>query len=488
MNANSVAVLVAYCLPGEFADAGQEILGGFGLEVLESYGVALPQGFMVWMAVVGNEDVQNRRLPAALGVMCASDLNRPETRVLSPEKQQEINNINQQFVNIQNTQINDIDNIINVINTVTTTTTTTTPATPPTPPGQNRTGGGAGGTTTLAAAPVQQQDTTPPTLIVPEDIVVDATSEQGAVVTYAVTAEDNVDGTATLDENNILTQNNATSDVYANVGGGTPPMPGAGGGNVGTMTPTPPAPAPNAPVGGGGDISIVCNLPSGSTFPIGTQTVQCRVTDAAGNAVTASFTITVNGPNSPPTEPKDTTPPVITVPEDMVVQATSEEGAVVTFTVTAQDNVDGTAMTQILGTYSSTQDNVGGTIALYCTPNSNAAFPLGDTQVVCDALDAAGNKAANSFEVTVTLTLEDEGETAQVVEEELLLPPPAPAAGEEGEGDEGETTDAGGTGEGAEGAEGGDGGEGETSDAGEGEEQTLPSGESEGDEDEPSDD
>ncbi|MDQ5841927.1 MAG: hypothetical protein M3286_00405, partial [Thermoproteota archaeon] len=55
VNANSIAVLIAYCFPGEFADSGQEILGGFGLEVLESYAVDLPQGFMAWMAVVGNE-------------------------------------------------------------------------------------------------------------------------------------------------------------------------------------------------------------------------------------------------------------------------------------------------------------------------------------------------------------------------------------------------------------------------------------------------
>ena len=82
VNANSIAVLVAYCLPGEFADSGQEILGGFELEVLESYAVALPQGFMAWMAVVGNQDEEeNVRLPAALGVICASDLNNAETRV-----------------------------------------------------------------------------------------------------------------------------------------------------------------------------------------------------------------------------------------------------------------------------------------------------------------------------------------------------------------------------------------------------------------------
>jgi hypothetical protein len=143
INANSISVLIAYCLPGEFADSGQEILGGFGLEVLESYAVDLPQGFMAWMAVVGNEgdDVQQngRRLPAAVGVICASDLNNTDTRILSPQEQQEINNINQQFVTIQNTQITNIDQVINIINGVTGTSTT--------PPAQNETGGGGGGMT-----------------------------------------------------------------------------------------------------------------------------------------------------------------------------------------------------------------------------------------------------------------------------------------------------------------------------------------------------
>src|SRR5919108_2909467 len=101
VNANSISVLIAYCLPGEFADSGQEILGGFGLQVLESYAIDLPQGFMAWMAVVGNQDIQNRRLPSALGVICASDLNNADSRILSPQEQQQINNINQQFTTIQ---------------------------------------------------------------------------------------------------------------------------------------------------------------------------------------------------------------------------------------------------------------------------------------------------------------------------------------------------------------------------------------------------
>src|SRR5215218_7207543 len=119
VNANSISVLIAYCLPGEFADSGQDILGGFGLEVLESYAIDLPQGFMAWMAVVGNED-GNVRLPAALGVICASDLNRPDTRILNPQEQQEINNVISQFTTIQNTQVTNIDQVINIINNVTT--------------------------------------------------------------------------------------------------------------------------------------------------------------------------------------------------------------------------------------------------------------------------------------------------------------------------------------------------------------------------------
>src|SRR5918999_1410107 len=123
---DSASVLVAYCLPGEFAESGQEILGGgFELEVLESYEVALPQNFMAWMMVIGNEDRQNR-YPAAIGVICASDANNAETRVVSPQEQQQINNVVQQI-----TQVTSIDQVINIINN--------NPTTTPTTPGGNTT-------------------------------------------------------------------------------------------------------------------------------------------------------------------------------------------------------------------------------------------------------------------------------------------------------------------------------------------------------------
>jgi hypothetical protein len=132
---NSLSILFVYCLPGEFADSGQEILGGSDLEVLQSYSLAVTSNLTGWLMVVENED-ENIRLPAAAGVICSSDANDAQSRILSPGEQQEINNIISQFVTIQNTQVTNIDQVINIINNVTTnnTTTTTTP--------QNETGGG----------------------------------------------------------------------------------------------------------------------------------------------------------------------------------------------------------------------------------------------------------------------------------------------------------------------------------------------------------
>jgi hypothetical protein len=144
---DSLSILFVYCLPGEFADSGQEILGGSDLEVLESYSLAITNDLMVWFMVVENEN-ENVRFPAAVGVICSSDVNDAETRVLSPQEQQDINNIIQQFITIQNTQVTNIDQVINIINNVTTNA-TTGPVTPPptnetggiTPPPTNETGG-----------------------------------------------------------------------------------------------------------------------------------------------------------------------------------------------------------------------------------------------------------------------------------------------------------------------------------------------------------
>ena len=85
--------------------------------------------------------------------------------------------------------------------------------------------------------------------------------------------------------------------------------------------------------------------------------------------------------NGPP-GPVDTTPPVITSPGNITAEATGSSGAVVNFTATAQDNVDGP-------------------VNVTASPPSGSTFPLGVTPVGLSASDAAHNTATASFTVTV---------------------------------------------------------------------------------------
>jgi HYR domain len=296
---DSLAVLFAYCLPGEFAESGQEILGGFELEVLESYEIALAQGFMAWTMVIGNEDRQDR-LPAAVGVICASDTNDVETRVLSTEEQQQINNVVQQFTA---TQVTNIDQVINIINNVTTTNATTggpvmppSPTnntgdggTPPPPPGG---GGGLPGPQVPGGIPENATitaDTTAPRITeiaVRIPPVYETNDPIGLQIFWYADALDDVDGYAVLDGASILTQDNV-----------------------------------------GGAITISCDPPSGSLFPVGDTTVQCTAVDASGNTGIASSTVTVEySPFSPPRALQGEEQPP-TPPAEEEEQPPTDEGA-----------------------------------------------------------------------------------------------------------------------------------------------------------------
>ena len=125
-----------------------------------------------------------------------------------------------------------------------------------------------------------------------------------------------------------------------------------------------------------GSVPVTCLPASGSTFPLGVNTVTCTATDAAGNPGSNSFTITV----------QDTTPPVVTVPADITVKATSPSGAVVTFTASAADLVDGP-------------------VTVTCLPTSGSTFPIGTTTVICSATDSHNNSASKTFNITVQYTL-----------------------------------------------------------------------------------
>src|SRR5829696_2893999 len=157
---DSLSIVFVYCLPGEFADSGQHVLGGSELEVLESYALAVTNDLTGWLIVVENEN-ENARLPAAVGAICSSDANDPEARILSQQEQVEINNIIRQFITVRNTVINNVTQIINIINNVTTNGTAgPTPPPPTNDTGTNDTGGPTLPPTNVTGGP-------PPSLLEP---------------------------------------------------------------------------------------------------------------------------------------------------------------------------------------------------------------------------------------------------------------------------------------------------------------------------------
>ena len=121
------------------------------------------------------------------------------------------------------------------------------------------------------------------------------------------------------------------------------------------------------------NLPAVCSPASGSAFPLGVTAVSCRATDAAGNIGEAVFQVTI----------QDTTAPSLAVPANVVAEATGPEGAVVHYdSPIALDTVDGA-------------------LPAWCTPASGTLFPLGSSRVECVTRDAAGNPAAAGFTVTV---------------------------------------------------------------------------------------
>jgi probable HAF family extracellular repeat protein len=78
----------------------------------------------------------------------------------------------------------------------------------------------------------------------------------------------------------------------------------------------------------------------------------------------------------------DTVPPVLSLPANRTVNATSTAGAVVTFTATATDNVNGS-------------------VPVTLSKVSGSVFAFGTTTVTATARDAAGNTASGSFTITV---------------------------------------------------------------------------------------
>ncbi len=249
------------------------------------------------------------------------------------------------------------------------------------------------GNTGNASFTVKVQDTTAPAVNVPPTLTKEATGPAGAAATFTASGVDLVDGsvsaTCTPASGATFALGSTTvtcssTDLSGNAGSATFAVD-----VVDTTAPTLNLPAniiaeATAPTGAdvtfagsgsdlvSGTVAAICNPGSGSTFPLGTTQVQCTATDVAGNQGHGLFLVTV----------RDTTAPVVHVPADSTLEATSAAGATGIYAVPVSD---------------------AGSLNLVatCTPASGSTFAIGTTQVTCTATDLAGNTGGGTFNIKV---------------------------------------------------------------------------------------
>ena len=265
-------------------------------------------------------------------------------------------------------------------------------------------------TVTVHATTNNGPDTTPPVVFPPANIVLEATSSAGAFLLASsfgtASALDDVthSSSMTITYNHAATEkfpigvttvtasatdeanNTGTATFTVTVRDTTPPVvvppsnivieaispagalvPGSSFGTASAMDAVTPSTL----------LNITYNHAATETFPIGITTVIASATDEANNTGTATFTVTVH----------DTTKPVVTPPPNLVVEATSVQGAVVANFGSA-----------------STTDAVTQNPVITFAPAAASTFALGVTHVTVSAKDAANNIGTATFTVTVRRT------------------------------------------------------------------------------------
>ncbi|HYE87658.1 MAG TPA: FG-GAP-like repeat-containing protein [Vicinamibacterales bacterium] len=234
-------------------------------------------------------------------------------------------------------------------------------------------------------------DDTPPIVDDSADITVEATGPGGAVVTFAApAAQDDVDGsvTATCDHASGSEFAIGTTVVECSA---TDAAGNEGSSSFNIVVQDTIAPAVSLPAAisaeltgpGGAPVSYsvtaidsvgvtsgpTCSHASGATFGLGSTTVTCQASDAAGNTGTATLVVTV----------QDTTPPALSLPPAITAPQTGCPDTPIAIPASAAD--------------------LSGAVLL--TSNAPAAFPVGTTIVTFTAVDSSGNIATGSVQVTI---------------------------------------------------------------------------------------
>ena len=237
-------------------------------------------------------------------------------------------------------------------------------------------------------------DTTAPVVTVPVPITAEATGPSGAVVTFSATATDAnpanpavtcVPASGSTFPIATTTVTCSATDAAGNTGSAsftvtvqdtTPPTIVGTPSNITLeatgLTTVVNYTNPTATDLVDGPVGVSCVPPSGSAFAVGTTTIVCTASDTRGNSASSSFSVTIT----------DLTAPVLVVPQNITAEATSAAGAVVAYSASATDIVDGP-------------------VTPVCLPASGFTFPLATTSVSCTATDTAGNTSSASFNVTV---------------------------------------------------------------------------------------
>ena len=231
-------------------------------------------------------------------------------------------------------------------------------------------------------------DTTPPSITCPAPITTEATSSAGAVVAPgAATASDIASVVTVAGPSGAATYPLGTTTltyVATDQSGNTSSC----SSSVTVVDTTPPSitcPAPitaeatsfaGASVNPGAAVAsdtagpVTISGPSAGTYPLGTTTLTYTATDQSGNTSSCNSSITV----------VDTTPPSITCPAPITVEATFLSGAFVT---------PGTA----------TASDIAGPVTI--TGPAAGTYPLGTTTITYTATDQSGNTSSCNSSITV---------------------------------------------------------------------------------------